>query len=420
MIISAYILSSLAFLFSLAIILKPKRVGVVMPLKLFAMSFSLFWTLAGLVGFVLGMFVKAYPAVVIGVLGGGWMLAYILKNTWENQALESAFGEGWADNIPADQLEKMVLSRWAWHQPMKAHHEPGFDQDVVYWTLANSGRQLLCDIWQPADGKRSGLTFIYAHGSGWWVADKDFHKTTRPLFRHLVAQGHTVMDIAYRLCPEVQLHDMVADVKRAVAWMRENAENYGVDPQKIVLAGGSAGGHLALLSGYTPNHPELTPPELQGGDDPVHAIATYYPPVDLVEGYYRYNEYILSLGLPGVEVGQSIPEKERFEQIGRIDFLLGGLPEDVPEMYRLASPLTHVNENSPPTLLMQGSRDVLVPHEPAIELHQKLQSLRVPSVCVIQPWTEHAYDLLLPQFSPPAQNSLFHLDRFLAIMLNRE
>lgn len=415
----AYIFSSLSLLFSLFILLKPKQGGVLIPLKLLAMSLSMFWMLSGLAGFVMGLFVKAYPAVVIGILGGGWMLYYILQNTWENRELEAAFGEDWSENIPPEQLEKMIQKRWSWHYPMKATPDPKFDQNVAYWTLPSSGRQLLCDIWQPASDKRSGLAFIYAHGSGWWVADKDFHKSTRPLFRHLVAQGHTVMDIAYRLCPEVQLHDMVADVKRAVAWMRDNAGDYGVDPGKIILAGGSAGGHLALLSGYTPNHPELTPPELQGKDDPVHALAAYYPPVDLVEGFYRYNEFVLSKNPPQVQVGQSLPEKERFNHLGRIDFLLGGLPQDVPEMYRLASPLSYVNANSPPTLLMQGDRDVLVPHEPVIELHKKLQSLRVPSVCVIQPQTEHAYDLLLPQLSPPAQNSLYHLDRFLAIMLNK-
>ena len=64
------------------------------------------------------------------------------------------------------------------------------------------------------------------------MMDKDFQ--TRPFFRHLVAQGHTVMDVAYRLCPEVDIYGMVGDVKRAIAWMKTNASRYGVNPEKIV------------------------------------------------------------------------------------------------------------------------------------------------------------------------------------------
>jgi acetyl esterase/lipase len=65
--------------------------------------------------------------------------------------------------------------------------------------------------------------------------DKDFG--TRPFFRHLVAQGHTVMDVAYRLCPEVDIYGMIGDVKRAIAWIKAEASCYGVNPEKIVLGG---------------------------------------------------------------------------------------------------------------------------------------------------------------------------------------
>ncbi|NIN61065.1 MAG: alpha/beta hydrolase fold domain-containing protein, partial [Gammaproteobacteria bacterium] len=64
-------------------------------------------------------------------------------------------------------------------------------------------RQLLCDIWRPGNGDVSGLAIVYFHGGAWFMWDKDF--LTRPFFRHLVAQGHTVMDVAYRLCPEVDI-----------------------------------------------------------------------------------------------------------------------------------------------------------------------------------------------------------------------
>ena len=96
------------------------------------------------------------------------------------------------------------------------------------------------------------------------------------------------MDVAYRLCPEVDIYGMIGDVKRAIAWMKANASRYGVDPEKIVLGGGSAGGHLALLAGYTPQHPELTPEDLKSADLSVCGVISYYGPTDLLAGYQHY------------------------------------------------------------------------------------------------------------------------------------
>ena len=88
------------------------------------------------------------------------------------------------------------------------------------------------------------------HGGAWYMLDKDFF--TRPFFRHLAAQGHVVMDVAYRLYPETDMLGMVGDAKRAIAWMKAQGPAYGVNPERVVVAGGSAGGYLALLAAYTP------------------------------------------------------------------------------------------------------------------------------------------------------------------------
>ena len=120
---------------------------------------------------------------------------------------------------------------------------------------------------------------LYLHGGGYSAFDKG--GPTETWFRHLTAQGHVVMDVAYRLIPEATVPEMQGDVKRAVAWLKRNAGRYGVDPHKLVLSGGSGGSHLALLAAYAPHHPLFTPEDVRGMDlsvevpnDELGAVAT--------------------------------------------------------------------------------------------------------------------------------------------------
>jgi dipeptidyl aminopeptidase/acylaminoacyl peptidase len=85
-------------------------------------------------------------------------------------------------------------------------------------------------------------------------------------------------------------------------------------------------------------------------------------------------------------------------------------------MYDLASPASHVGPNSPPTLLFHGEHGSWVPAETIRVMYRKLVDARVPVVYVEFPQTDHAFDLILPQFSPPAQPALYVLDRFLMLM----
>lgn len=93
------------------------------------------------------------------------------------------------------------------------------------------------------------------------------------------------MDVAYRLCPEVDIYGMIGDVKRAVAWMKKNATRFEVNPTKIILGGGSAGCHLAMLAAYTPTLEEFTPIDLKYEDLSVRGVISLYGPSDLHAGY---------------------------------------------------------------------------------------------------------------------------------------
>jgi acetyl esterase/lipase len=152
----------------------------------------------------------------------------------------------------------------------------------------------------------------------------------------------------------------------------------------------------------------------------VRGVISYYGPTDLVAGYEVYDVRKFSAKLPPVPIGTKIDSKEAFNFSGRLDILLGGHPEEVPDIYRLACPTTYVHTDSPPTLLIQGDKDFLVPIKGTQELYAKLVESGVPAINVVFPRTDHAFDLMLPRISPTAQSALYDVDRFLALLLNKD
>lgn len=369
----------------------------------------------GGLGVVFGWLAQAPAAVAAGLLGAGLSAAYVWRVTAPQPGFAPAFGKDWQRRLTPEAKTRRLPRRWSLGLPRTG--EPCWERDVAFWTIPGTDRTLLCDLWQPPpDVPRSGLALVYLHGSAWYLSDKDFG--TRPLFRQLAAQGHVIMDVAYRLVPEVDVYGMIGDVKRAVAWMKGNAARCRVNPERIVLGGGSAGGHLALLAAYAPDHPRLTPPEVQGRDLTVRAVVSFYGPTDL-RACYEHLALKRTIGLPKLEIGLpgAASAEKTLRDAGRLDTLLGGHLHEVPETYALASPVTHAGAGSPPTLLIQGELDAITPASATRALHRKLAACGVPAVNIIYPLTNHAFDLILPQVSPPAQAALFDLERFLALMV---
>jgi acetyl esterase/lipase len=277
--------------------------------------------------------------------------------------------------------------------------------------------------------------------------DKDFG--TRPLFDRLAAQGHVIMDVAYRLYPETDIEGMVGDVRRSIAWMKAHGEALGVKPDRIVVGGGSAGAHLALLAAYTEGHPALTPPDLYAEapgqapdpaglarrriDTSVRGVLAWYGPVDLRACYYHYHNDTMAATNPDQPDWDALPpalmlhwmgpsarrlgfQKMKMGATGRLDWILGGSPEQVPERYALLSPLSHVRADCPPTLLMQGTIDIIVPQSSAEALRDRMRQAGAPMALLLLPRIDHAFDLIGTRWSPSARQSIWHAERFLALM----
>jgi acetyl esterase/lipase len=407
----------------------PAGLTLILPQALAAALAPLI-SVAGALGAALGLLAGAPLAVIAGVWGTLAAARHVQRVTAPHDGFERAFGPDWQHNIQPAQTKRMLKRRWTWWMPKSP--EPRWERDIPYRTFSASEGQgathLLCDVWQPPkDVRPSALAVVYVHGSAWHVGDKDL--LTRPFFRHLAAQGHVVMDIAYRLSPEADIFDMVDDVQHAIAWIKAHTNEYGLDPERIVLGGGSTGGQLALLVGYTPGHPRLTPEDLKGTDTSVCAVFAHYGAADM-RAVLNHAGRVLPKPAKSVNIAVSLSEAFMGDAVKGIDWRtfsaatmvgnpMGGTPEEVPEVYDLASPITHVSPSCPPTLLLQGERDVIIPAYATRELYRRLVDAGVPAVYVEFPQTNHGFDLILPQVSPSAQAATYDVDHFLGLMVQK-
>jgi acetyl esterase/lipase len=340
--------------------------------------------------------------------------------------LSGALGVNWRDKITPERQAGMVGRRWTGRLPSSP--EPRLRQDVAFAKVPGTNRVLLCDVWQPPAGVRpSGVAVLYLHGSAYVVLDKDCG--TRPLFRHLAAQGHVVIDVAYRLFPETEVVGMVADAKRAVAWVRGHAAELGIDSERIVLVGGSAGGHLALLTAYSHDDPVLTPADLAGFNLRVSAVASLYGQIGLDTLYeHTSQEKVCHSGDP--QPDWAAPPSRALLRLfgddaarlrlqfmpygGRCDWLTGGTPNEVPDRYARVSVLSYVRAECPPTLLLHGTQDEMAPVGAVRLLEHRLREAGVPATAVYLPHTDHMFDLVGTRWSPAARVAIHVLERFLA------
>jgi acetyl esterase/lipase len=237
------------------------------------------------------------------------------------------------------------------------------------------GEELKLDVRRPSDqsdkaGQQLRPAVVTVHGGGGVQGGRS---EDAGYGEWLAEQGYVVFSIDYRLGLPPRWQDATGDVKCAVGWVRENADRYGVDPDRIALLGHSAGGLFALLAAYTEGDPRL-PPSCDVPDGGVEAVAAFYAPTDL-----RLDETQGPWWRPNL--GSSVRDST------------GGAPDFVAEGdRRLASPTSHVDPGSPPTFLTHGGLDQFVSPEQSVLLADRLDEAGVPSRLVELPWARHGFD----------------------------
>jgi acetyl esterase/lipase len=234
---------------------------------------------------------------------------------------------------PSDQLPDSVIEH----------------RDLEYGNV--NGRSLKLDLAVPksAHGPVPGLLFV--HGGAWSGGDRSVY---RYYIHRFAERGYAAATISYRLSGEAPFPAAVQDCKCAVRWMRSQADKYGIDPERLAIIGGSAGGHLSLMVAYT-DDPEL---EGDGGhagvSSRVAAVVDFYGPVDLTTATARESSAVRKF--------------------------LGGAYEEKQDVYEQASPLFHLDKDDPPTLVFHGSIDQVVAITQAERLVEGLKEHQVPYV----------------------------------------
>jgi acetyl esterase/lipase len=251
-------------------------------------------------------------------------------------------------------------------------------QDVEYFNV--DGHSLKLDLFVPRQPKGPVPALVFIHGGGWVKGDR---KDYLPYNVEFAKKGYVTATISYRLIGVSPYPACVKDVKCAIKFLRQNAAQYSIDPDRIVAIGGSAGGHLSMMLGYAPNAPEFDQGCYPGVSDAVQAVVDLYGPTDLTATFAQHN-----------------PTANNF---------IGKSFEAAPELYSQASPITWLNAGDPPTLIFQGTIDSTVPASQSDLLASKLKSLGIPYEYEKYEGWPHTMDLAQPVYD----RTTFVIARFL-------
>ncbi|MCC6267820.1 MAG: alpha/beta hydrolase [Dehalococcoidia bacterium] len=223
------------------------------------------------------------------------------------------------------------------------------------------GRDLKCDIYSPATRNGTGVLVLY--GGGWRMGERS---RVRDACLSLARRGFVAVAGEYRLTPESPWPAQIHDVKANIRWIRANAARLGIDPARIAAEGHSAGAHLTLLAAGTPGLPEF---EGDGGNAGVSselaAAVGIYPPT-----VFQATEQKISGSVPA-------------------DALMGKAATET--LARAAGPLAYASAAFPPTFLLHGSNDRVVPVSASLRMFEALSDARAHVEMHIYPGLPHGF-----------------------------
>lgn len=260
-------------------------------------------------------------------------------------------------------------------------------QDVIYGR--KDGLALTMDVIAPKD-KPNGLGIVFVVSGGW----RSHPRFIRPeMYVPFLRHGYTVFAVVHGTQPKFTVPEIIEDVHRAVRFIRYHAKDYHIDPDRLGISGGSAGGHLSLMiaTAGTAGKPKASDP-VERVSSRVQAVGCFFPPTDF-----------LNWGREGGVLDSKNMKDRRFK--AAIDFQVFDRDEGlfqrvtdekkVHEVLRDISPITHVSRDDPPTLIIHGDKDQLVPLQQSEKMVAKLKEAGVPSNLIVKKDCGHGWITIL-------------------------
>jgi acetyl esterase/lipase len=266
--------------------------------------------------------------------------------------------------------------------------EPNFTrtEDVIYGR--KHGTALTMDVFTPKEGA-NGAAVVWMVSGGWFSA----HAAIGPAFiQELLDRGYTVFAVVHGSQPKFTIPECVTDVNRAVRYIRHHADDYKIDPDRIGVTGGSAGGHLSLMLGTAADkgNADANDPVDQTSSR-VQAVACFFPPTDFLN-YGKEGETALGTGiLKNFKAPFDFTELDPATR----SFVLITDEQKRREIGRQISPVYHVTPDDPPTLVIHGDADKLVPIQQAELIMAKFKEAGVEHKLVVKPGGGHGWPNLL-------------------------
>lgn len=252
--------------------------------------------------------------------------------------------------------------------------DPNYLTDVVYGNA--DGVELKMDIAKPT-GEGPFPAVLCIHGGGWQLGKKADFAPTAVL---LAANGYVAATVDYRMIPDYPWPAQIEDVKCAVRYLRANAQELNINPDKIGAIGHSAGGHLALMLGLTNS---------DNGFDGTGGYQDQPSNVQAVVGLSGLTNF--ATWKPWPEVDEPFQKEYGKTYDGLLTDLLGTADRSAKAMAE-ASPVSYVDAGDPPVLIVHGDADPLVPYDQATELAEVLKKEGAPHKLAVIEGANHGYN----------------------------
>lgn len=255
-------------------------------------------------------------------------------------------------------------------------------EDVIYGR--KFGLAMTMDVFAPKEHP-NGAGVVFCVSGGWFSAKEAIN----PAFlQELLKRGYVVFAVVHGSQPKFTIPEVLEDMHRALRYIRHNAAKYGVDPDRLGIAGGSAGGHLSLMQGVAsrPGNPKATDP-VERESSKVAAVGCFFPPTDFLN-YGKEGEVALGGGtLKGFRPPFDFWEREK----GSNKLVVIADEKRREEIGKAISPVTHVTSDDAPALVIHGDADKLVPIQQAELMRDAYKKARVPFELVVKPGAAHGW-----------------------------